>query len=120
METQSNNQVGKISLWAAFGGLLGGTAVALLFVLVEVLTGGDMPFSLCVLMFIGIEVGALITGIAGWGSPHGKAGFGLSVALLTLITYFIPVSRRVETNKSAEIEPVMVIERTQSAAMDKQ
>ena len=116
METESRNKVGKISLCAALGGIVGGTLVALLLVMLESLTETDMPFSLCVLMFIGLEVGALVAGIVAWGSPFGKAGFGTSILLLAITTFFIPVSRQVSTSRSANTEHMTVVERTRSSA----
>jgi len=116
METKSRNEVGKVSLWASIGGVVAGGALVLLFILVEALTEAEMSFSLPVLLFVGLEVVALVAGIAGWGSAYGKAGFGASVALLALMTFFIPVSRHVETGQSTQPEPVFVLERTRSAS----
>ena len=118
METQSKNEVGKISLYAAIGGVVGGAALGLLFVLVESLTEAQMPVSLCLLLFVGLEVVALVTGIAGWASAYGKAGFGASIILLGMTTFFIPVSRRVVTAQSNKVEPVMVTERTQRGSQN--
>jgi len=116
METQSKNEVGKISLYAAIGGVVRGAALGLLFVLVESLTEAQMPFSLCLLLFVGLEVVALVAGIAGWRSAYGKAGFGASIILLGMTTFFIPVRSQVVTSRGNRIEPVVVIERTQRAS----
>ncbi|MHC4353148.1 MAG: hypothetical protein ACYTE3_09105 [Planctomycetota bacterium] len=115
METESKNEIGKVSLWVAIAGVAGAATIALLFILLEALTEAEMPFSLCLLLFIGLEVIALVTGIVGWSCPYGKAGFGASIVLLALTTFFIPVSRRVETSQGTGVEPIMVIERTQAA-----
>ena len=118
METQGNeskNEVGRVSLWAAIGGVVGAAGLALLFILLEALTAAEMPFSLCLLLFVGLEVVALVAGIAGWGSPYGKAGFGASLILLALTTLILPV-KMVKTSQSTSVEPAMVIERTQSAS----
>jgi hypothetical protein len=114
METESRNELGKVSLWAALAGVAGAATIALLFILLEALTEAEMPFSLCLLLFVGLEVIALVTGIVGWSCPYGKAGFGASLILLATTTFFIPVSRRVEYGQSTQAEPVMVIERMQS------
>ena len=118
METQSKNEVGKISLCAAIGGVVGPAALGLLFVLVESLTEAQTPISLCVLLFVGLEVVALVTGIAGRASAYGKAGFGAAIVLLGLTTFFIPARSRVVTSQGNGIESVMVTERTQKASQD--
>ena len=119
METQSKNELGKISLYAAIGGVVGGAALGLLFVLVELLTEAEMPVSLCVLLFVGLEVVALVAGIAGWGSAYGKAGFGVAIILLAMTTFFVPVSSHTVTGQGNKVEPVIVTERTQSASQDR-
>jgi len=120
METQSKNEVGKISLCAAVGGVIGGAALVLLFVLVESLTEAEMPFSLGILLFVGLEVVALAAGIASWGSAYGRAGFGTAIVLLALTTFFVPVSSHVVTGQGNRVESVMVGERTRSASQDRQ
>ena len=72
MEIESRIEVGKVSLWSAIGGVVAGAALAFLFILVEALTEAEMSFSLPVLLFAGLEVVALVAGIAGRRSPHGK------------------------------------------------
>ena len=117
METRSKNDVGKISLYVAIGGVVGGAALGLLFVLVESLTQAEMPISLFVLLFV-VEVVALVAGIAGCGSAYGKTGFGAALILLAMTTFFVPISSRVVTEQGDKVEPVMVTERTQRAFQD--
>ncbi len=116
METESRNEIGKISLWAAIGGVVGPGALALLFILLDALTAASMSISLCVLLFVGLEVVALVTGIVGWSSPYGKAGLGASIILLAMTTLFVPVFRQASTDPAAGVEPGMAIEHTQSAS----
>ena len=92
MDSETRNTMGKVSLCAAIAGIVGAVMLALVLVVLESLAGIDMPISLCVFLFVGLEIVALVTGIVGWRSPCGKAGLGASIVLLGLITFFMPVS----------------------------
>lgn len=50
-----------------------------------------MPYALCILLFVGLEIIAFITGVVGRRSPYGKAGLGASFVLLLLSTFFVPL-----------------------------
>lgn len=107
MDREKTNTVGKVSLCAAVGGVVGGVALGLLFTLIESLSGITLSISLCVLLFVGLELVALAAGIMGWRSPYGKAGAGASVLLLGLILFFVPVSSTRENYQGTGPEPIV-------------
>ena len=95
METTGKNVLGKISLCLAIAGIIGTVILGLCFSLFAGLTGIMIPISIFVLLFIGLEITALVTGIIAWCSPYGKAGLGVSVLLLLLMIFFVPVFKTV-------------------------
>ena len=108
METTGKNNLGKISLCLAIAGIIGTVFFGLCFTLFAGLTRIMIPISIFVLLFIGLEITAFVTGIIAWRSPYGKAGFGVSVSMLLLTTFFVPVFETVtyEDNRSPVVETV--------------
>jgi len=51
-----------------------------------------------------------------WRSPYGKAGLNVSVILLGLRTFFVPVSSIRATNQGNVIESVQVVEQAHRTA----
>jgi len=91
--TNSKINIGKISLILAIGGAVLSIAVALLLALIESLTNFMPPYTLCFVLFVALEIAALVTGIIGWRSPCGKAGLIISAILLLLSSIVLPSSR---------------------------
>ncbi len=112
MEATGKNTIGKISLYLATAGIIGTVILWLCFTLFAGLTGIVIPISIFVLLFIGLEIIAFVTGIVAWRSPYGKAGFGVSVSLLLLttlvMTFSVPLFKTVtyEDNRSPVVETV--------------
>jgi len=94
MNTNSKSNIGTMSLVLAIGGTVLSIAVALLLALIESLTNFMPPYTLCFVLFVALEIAALVTGIIGWRSPCGKAGLIISAILLLLSSIVLPVSRR--------------------------
>lgn len=93
MNTNSKSNIGTMSLVLAIGGTVLSIAVALLLALIESLTNFMPPYTLCFVLFVALEIAALVTGIIGWRSPCGKAGLIISAILLLLSSIVLPVSR---------------------------
>jgi len=91
--TNSKINIGKISLILAIGGAVVSIAVALLLALIESLTNFMPPYTLCFVLFVALEIAALVTGIIGWRSACGKAGLIISAILLLLSSIVLPASR---------------------------
>ncbi|MHC4535992.1 MAG: hypothetical protein ACYS6K_18740 [Planctomycetota bacterium] len=112
MDDVRKNNLGKISLYLATAGIIGTVILWLCFTLFARLTVIVIPISIFVLLFIGLEIIAFVTGIVGWCSPYGKAGFGVSVSLLLLttfvMTFSVPIFKTVtyEDNRSPVVESV--------------
>jgi hypothetical protein len=87
MDDVRKNNLAKISLFLAVVGIIGPACIGLCYKLLP----GEIPFPVYVLIFVCLELAALVTGIIAWRSPYGKAGLGVSVFLLLLITFFIPL-----------------------------
>ena len=85
------SRVGKLSLIAAILGCVVPIILGILFWILEDKFNMNPPYSLCLFSFLGLELIALGTGIAGWRSPCGKAGIGISLLLL-LVTRLLLVS----------------------------
>ena len=83
-------RVGIVSLWASILGIVLTIIVALL--VRSFVNGDDEPYyMMCVLLFVGMEVIGLITGIVGRKSPAGKAGLGISLVCVVLTLLAIPI-----------------------------
>ena len=91
MDNDRKNNLGKISLCLAIVGIIGPMFAGLCLRLFP----GIIPLPIYVLLFVGLEVTALVTGIVAWCSPYGKAGLGVSVCLLLVMTFFVPVFKTV-------------------------
>jgi len=93
MNTNSKSNIGTMSLVLAIGGTVLSIAVALLLALIESLTNFMPPYTLCFVLFVALEIAALVTGIIGWRSACGKAGLIISAILLLLSSIVLPASR---------------------------
>ncbi len=90
MSEDGKNKLGMLSLILAIGGVAIPIALALLLVIIEWLTKLGPPYFLCVLLFVGLQIIALVTGIIGRQSPFGKAGMVVSATLLVLTAIAAP------------------------------
>ena len=93
MNTNSKSNIGTMSLVLAIGGTVLSIAVALLLALIESLTNFMPPYTLCFVLFVALEIAALVTGIIGRRSACGKAGLIISAILLLLSSIVLPASR---------------------------
>ena len=75
-------RIGLLSLVTAILGCVIATIVYFLFWMMENKLGMNPPYNLCLLIFVGLELIALVCGIAGWRCPYGKAGAGIALLLL--------------------------------------
>lgn len=91
IDANSGHSIGKISLSMAIGGVAQAIGLSLVLAVAESLTQFDPPYMLCVLLFIAIEIAALVTGIIGRCSPCGKAGLSISAVLLILTAIAYPL-----------------------------
>ncbi len=94
MKPDPYSQSGKESLWLAIAGLALPIVLALPLTLLERLTGTQLTYVVCGLLFLGLETAAVITGIIGRKSAYGKAGLALSVAFLVLTAFVAPMMGR--------------------------
>lgn len=91
MNDETNGtKMGTISLCASIGGIVVPILVAFL-VRLFVKVNDEPYFLLCILLFVGAELIALITGIIGRKSPAGKAGMGISLVCVLLTVLAIPM-----------------------------
>ena len=102
MEQASKNGIGKLSLCMAIAGVVATVLLAVVMVLLEKLTGTYMPETLCMVLFVSLEIIALVTGIMGWKSVYGKAGLASSVVLLVIAAVLFPVPRGGEITEDSE------------------
>jgi hypothetical protein len=90
--------VGRTSLWLAITGLV--LPILLAIVVSVVLTlanayetylrNGGAYYGLCVLLFVVLELAALVCGLVGWRSSSGKAGVILSgISLVLTVGVFV-------------------------------
>ena len=84
------DRVGAVSLITAITGGVTGASLSLLFWFLEASLDMSPPYVLCLFAFVGLELIALITGIAGWRSPYGKAGAVIAILFLFATTWFVP------------------------------
>ena len=84
MKNTANSTVGMISLWASILGIVVPVLIAFL-VRIFVKENDDPYYTLCVLLFAGAELVALITGILGRHTLPGKAGLVISLVCIILI-----------------------------------
>ena len=90
MNENADNKVGAISLWASILGIVVPILIAFL-VRLFVKTNDETYYMLCILLFVGAEMIALITGIIGRKSLAGKAGIGISLVCVLLTALAIPM-----------------------------
>ena len=90
MNENADTKVGTISLWASILGIIVPILIAFL-VRLFVKTNDELYYMLCILLFAGAELIALITGIIGRKSPAGKAGMGIALVCVLLTVLAIPV-----------------------------
>lgn len=90
INTNSTSNIGRMSLILAIGGVVLPIFVVLLLAIVEWLTDFDPPYMLCLLLFVALEIAALVTGIIGRRSACGKAGLTISAILLVLTAIGAP------------------------------
>jgi len=104
MDNERKNNLGKISLCLAIAGIIGPMFIGLCLRLFP----GIIPLPIYVLLFVCLEITALVTGIVAWRSPYGKAGLGTSAFLLLLMTFFVPVFKTItyEGRGTAVVESV--------------
>ena len=104
MDNGRKNNLGKISLCLAIVGIIGPMFTGLCFRLFP----GIIPLPIYVLLFVCLEIAALVTGIFAWRSLYGKAGLGVSVCLLLVMTFFVPLFKTVtyEGRGTAVVEAV--------------
>jgi tRNA A-37 threonylcarbamoyl transferase component Bud32 len=97
-------RVGLLSLIAAILGCVVPILLWIIFWLLEENTDMNPPYSIGVFIFLGLELVALASGIAGWRSPYGKAGTGIAILLLVLCLLTVPflVTTRVPVGRSPE------------------
>lgn len=93
------NRVGLVSLVTAILGCVIAAIVYFLFWMMENKLDMDPPYNLCLLIFIGLELIALVCGLAGWRCPYGKAGAGIALLLLLGALTLLPV-RSTSWNRS--------------------
>ncbi|MCK4982193.1 MAG: hypothetical protein KAS17_04665 [Victivallaceae bacterium] len=89
MSNKKHDTVGKISLAIAVGGIVVPILIAFL-VRIFVKTNNEPYYMLCCLLFAGLEVIGLITGIVGRRSACGKAGLIISAVCTVLAALAIP------------------------------
>ena len=98
MSENNNTRIGTISLWASILGIVVPIFIAFL-VRIFVDENDEPYYMLCCLLFAGVELVALATGIIGRRSPSGKAGLSISavcvVVTVLAVLILMPV-RRVE------------------------
>ena len=80
--------IGTISLWTGMGGIVAPILIAFLVHFCVKLNVAPY-YMLCVLLFAGAELIALVTGIIGRKSPAGKAGLGISLVCIALVALAI-------------------------------
>jgi len=108
--------VGVVSLLAAILGVVAAVLLLLAFMIFDTLTEAEPRYSLCLLVLLGVEVVALVTGLVGWRSAYGKAGLGVSLVLFLAALFFVPTrqGRRVQSTEARPADSVeSVEERTQ-------
>ncbi|MGA0447745.1 MAG: hypothetical protein ACO3M2_13165, partial [Pseudohongiellaceae bacterium] len=105
MNETADNKVGAISLWASILGIVVPILIAFL-VRLSVKTNDETYYMLCILLFVGAEMIALITGIIGRKTAAGKAGIGTSLVcvLLTALAITMFTSRPSE-HRSGRQQP---------------
>ena len=86
------SRVGLISLISAILGCALATIMWIMFWIMEEKMNMNPPYALCTLILVGLEIIALVTGIAGWRSPYGKAGVGISTLILMVVALLIPAT----------------------------
>ncbi len=85
--TSTHERTGQISLWLAIAGVVVPVLLAMVFHILAqraVLPDEEGLFFLCGLLFAGLEIAALATGIVGRRTPSGKAGLIISACTLGL------------------------------------
>jgi hypothetical protein len=94
MKPDQYSQSGKQSFCLAIAGLALPIVLALPLTVVEWLTGTEITYVVCGLLFLSLETAAVVTGIIGRKSAYGKAGLALSVGLLVLTAFAAPTMGR--------------------------
>lgn len=79
-----NKKIGTLSLCMAIAGAVAPISLALVMLVLEKLGVAPMPYILPFILFVGLEITALVIGIVGRASVYGKAGIAVSAALLAL------------------------------------
>ena len=86
----SKSNIGNMSLILAIGGVVAAIGLWLVLAIAEWLTDFDPLYTLCLLLFVALEIAALATGIVGRRSAQGKAGLIISAILLILTAIAAP------------------------------
>jgi tRNA A-37 threonylcarbamoyl transferase component Bud32 len=105
------NRVGLISLISAILGCALAILIWIIFWIMEEKLNMNPPYAVCVFIFLGLELIALVSGIAGWRSPYGKAGMGIAAFLLIVVALLVPATSR--SMVGASPEPVESFQRIQ-------
>jgi uncharacterized membrane protein YecN with MAPEG domain len=105
-DMNTNTKIGTISLWASILGIV--VPIFIAFLVRVFVKGNDEPYyMLCCLLFAGVELVALVTGIIARRSPLGKAGLSVSAVCIAVtvlaVLWFTPV-RRVEHRPMEQTE----------------
>jgi hypothetical protein len=89
MNDDADNKIGTISLWASILGIVVPILIAFL-VGLFVKVNDEPYYMLCILLFAGAELIALITGIIGRKAVAGKAGLSIALVCVLLTVLAIP------------------------------
>jgi hypothetical protein len=84
-------RVGQLSLIAAILGCVVPIILCIIFWILEENSNMHPPYWLCLFVFLGLELVALASGIAGWRSPYGKAGTFTALLFLLATTLLVPI-----------------------------
>ncbi len=93
MSDIGESRIGAISLWASISGIVVPIIIALL-VRLFVRADHGTYHMLCVFLFVGCELVAVVTGIIGRRSASGKAGLSISTICIVLTLLFATVFGR--------------------------
>ena len=105
MNENADVKVGAVSLWASILGIVAPILIALL-VQLWVKTNDEPYYRLCLLLFAGTELIALVTGIFGRKSTAGRAGLGIALACVALTAVAIPMLTFSQVNeRSSQQQP---------------